>query len=1003
MVLAAEQPAPLYDDLETIVVAIRREYRCTPPALSSDVQYALGRSGDSTFLGLERFLYDEAYQNDRPGAFCAWLERIRNEATAALGPNARFLLVLDGLDELPPPNETVEGGSIVNLLPSAERLPERVFLLLTSRGHTPDRPLDTCPTAVYTALEKAYAASPQTLCTRYDLDPRTNTDYRAVLRTFFEQRLAPHYPQESQRAELFKQVLERGEHRFKSLSYYTALLTSGAIGPTDLATVSAEPLQQHLSALETWEPPRKFALIRRILLELAAAEQAHRAEIALMEPTPVIDRAWLGLDLLELASRVGYPATRPRELDPRFLTALYSIQELIRSYRGAAATTSRFALGLKGMLEQLATLEGWDTVDTLVRLADEALNDYRTANDETTETAALIRAGGPVAAWVASGWRLPCWDTVKDIFWICGSRAEKYQKQARTVEALRLSITALSLAELATHPDEPEQRQGELINHTASVLMVRGDIRRARGELADALADGGQAIDLREDLRQRLGAEWPPAWANDLAKVYLNRGITRSDGNDLSGALTDYGQAIGLMEGLRQRLGAEWPPAWANDLAGAYLNRGNARRDGNDLSGALADYGQAIDLREDLRQRLEPIGEWPPAWANDLAAAHMNRGNARRDGNDLSGALADYGQAIDLREGLRQRLGAEWPPAWANDLATAYLNRGNVRSDGNDLSGALTDYGQAIDWMEGLRQRLGAEWPPAWANGLAKAYLNRGVTCRDGNDLSGALADVGQAIDLREGLRQRLGAEWPPAWANDLANAYMNRGVTRSDGNDLSGVLADYGQAIDLREGLRQRLGAEWPPAWANDLANAYMNRGVTRSDGNDLSGVLADYGQAIDLREGLRQRLGAEWPPAWANDLAKVYLNRGTAKEKAEQLGDAIQDWMKAAEIYRQRVENGDLGKGADLLKAMLWIIVGHKDRADWPATAQSVLGFMRLLQPLEAIWAEQQGDTEPPWREIVGQFADTVHSLNPDQRAALLKALGENAEAVKQAFRWT
>jgi hypothetical protein len=36
------------------------------------------------------------------------------------------------------------------------------------------------------------------------------------------------------------------------------------------------------------------------------------------------------------------------------------------------------------------------------------------------------------------------------------------------------------------------------------------------------------------------------------------------------------------------------------------------------------------------------------------------------------------------------------------------------------------------------------------------------------------------------------------------------------------------------------------------------------------------------------------------------------------------------------------------------------------------------------------------------VGKFANTVHALNPDQRAALLEALGENAEGVKEAFGW-
>ena len=183
------------------------------------------------------------------------------------------------------------------------------------------------------------------------------------------------------------------------------------------------------------------------------------------------------------------------------------------------------------------------------------------------------------------------------------------------------------------------------------------------------------------------------------------------------------------------------------------------------------------------------------------------------------------------------------------------------------------------------------------------------------------------------------------------------------------------------------------------------MNRGNARGDGGDLAGALADYDRAIALREGLRTRLEArgEWPPAWANDLAAAHMNRGNAREQAGDLTDAIGDWEAAAMIYRQRVEQSGLPAGADLLKAIFWMLGGYRDMADWSSVAQCLLAFMAFYQQLEAQWAEQYGELEPPWRNIVGQFVGAVHGLNSDQRAALLAALGEKAEAVKQAFGWT
>ena len=369
------------------------------------------------------------------------------------------------------------------------------------------------------------------------------------METFFTQRLPADLQQDpAQHAALFAQVLERSEYRFKTVSYFTALLASQAIKSADVATISTKPLQEHLMALERWEPPRKFALIRRILLELAAAEQAHQAEIRWMEPAPVIERHWLGLDVLDLAGRVGYPATLSHELDPRFLAALYSVQELVRSYRGAAAATSRFALGLKGMLEQLATLDGWDTPDTLLRLWQEALSDYLSNDNEEAETAALIRLGGPTAALVDSGVRMRCWEDVEPIFWACVNRADRYREAYQTAEALRLCVTARALALLATHADEPEATQITLRNLAAGALMTRGNVWQSRHQFNAAIADYDNAIAIRKALRADLEptGRWETGLRNDLAGAYMNRGTACYRLEDVQTAITQWAAAAGL-------------------------------------------------------------------------------------------------------------------------------------------------------------------------------------------------------------------------------------------------------------------------------------------------------------------------------------------------------------------------------------------------------------------------------------------------------------------------
>ena len=47
---------------------------------------------------------------------------------------------------------------------------------------------------------------------------------------------------------------------------------------------------------------------------------------------------------------------------------------------------------------------------------------------------------------------------------------------------------------------------------------------------------------------------------------------------------------------------------------------------------------RAVELLDRLRRRLEPQEQWPPQWQNDLAAAYMSRGSARRAQGQTLGA-----------------------------------------------------------------------------------------------------------------------------------------------------------------------------------------------------------------------------------------------------------------------------------------------------------------------------------------------------------------------------
>jgi hypothetical protein len=461
-------------------------------------------------------------------------------------------------------------------------------------------------------------------------------------------------------------------------------------------------------------------------------------------------------------------------------------------------------------------------------------------------------------------------------------------------------------------------------NDLATAYMNRGNAKQfAPGHGAPAaIADYDAAIAIRERLREALGEDWPVPWRNDLAKAYGNRGNAKRDapGHGVLSAIADYDEAITLMERLCEALGEDWPVPWRNDLAKTYGNRGNAKQDapGHGVPSAIADYDEAITLMERLCEALDE--DWPEPWRNELAAAYMNRGNAKQSapGHGASAAIADYDTAIAIRERLREALAEDWPVPWRNDLANGYINRGNAKqfAPRHGAPAAIADYNTAIAIMERLREALGEDWPVPWRNDLANAYINRGNAKRDAprHGAPAAIADYDTAIAIMEPLREALGEDWPAPWRNQLAAAYMNRGNTKQDAPEHGALAAvtDHNLAIEIREQLRDALGADWPVPWRDDLAGAYMNRGNAKqfAPGHGALAAIADYDEAIAIRERLREALGADWPVPWRNDLAAAYVNRGNVRQSAAGDGApaAIADYDAAIAIREQLSE--DLGE---------------------------------------------------------------------------------------------
>jgi tetratricopeptide (TPR) repeat protein len=192
----------------------------------------------------------------------------------------------------------------------------------------------------------------------------------------------------------------------------------------------------------------------------------------------------------------------------------------------------------------------------------------------------------------------------------------------------------------------------------------------------------------------------------------------------------------------------------------AWYNRGSAKNNTSDHSGALLDFNRAIELKK------------------DYAEAFASRGMVKTNMKDYIGAESDVSEAIRLKP----------------DLAYSYYARGVIRTLRNNLKGAVIDFDQAV----------------AIQKTYPAAYSERGVAKSQLGDLRGAMADFDMAISQDP----------------EYASAYLYRGIGRYTSGDRAGALVDFNTAIQLNPQQTQ----------------TYYLRGMVRSDLKDVREACNDW-----------------------------------------------------------------------------------------------------------------------------------------------------------------
>ena len=139
---------------------------------------------------------------------------------------------------------------------------------------------------------------------------------------------------------------------------------------------------------------------------------------------------------------------------------------------------------------------------------------------------------------------------------------------------------------------------------------------------------------------------------NRLVAQLWQQASSENDKHRFDPAIVLWDAIATLLEGLRSAFSEAqqaWPIALQNDLARVYMNRGNSRQSQSRYADADGDYGQAIELTEGVRSILTAIHAWSESYRSILALACSGRAATRRALGDDEGGAADERRAKDVK------------------------------------------------------------------------------------------------------------------------------------------------------------------------------------------------------------------------------------------------------------------------------------------------------------------------------------------------------------------
>ncbi|MEZ6122328.1 MAG: serine/threonine-protein kinase [Planctomycetaceae bacterium] len=384
--------------------------------------------------------------------------------------------------------------------------------------------------------------------------------------------------------------------------------------------------------------------------------------------------------------------------------------------------------------------------------------------------------------------------------------------------AIKLLRRALSRA--GRSPDEAEQLAPDAVSGTA----------HQAGDLLAAKAILGEAIRLYEPLTG------PGAGSDVLAEYFAALHLSAQ----ASHTLGDTAAGIQMHGRIIERAAAV--DGWMQQpiLFTAWLqgrsNRAVMLRQSERASDALHDYDTAIRALSDApaRSKLLLSRAQPAMLIQNRAMTLLSLHEPQR-------ARRNMDRAILLQQALVTKSNSK---RHVRTLAGMLADRGVVRRQLGDASGAVRDYGRAIDLYG-----QGDPEDPVELSEFAMCFLNRASARLSLGKHQEALMDADEAVSRFDFLARSRRMD---DQLFRLSQAYNNRGQIRLELRNFHGATDDGKRCIDLRQRVVRDQGKT---QHAIDLGKAYLNQLIIYMKQNSLDRADQMGRESVAVLQPLSER----------------------------------------------------------------------------------------------------------------------------------------------------